>query len=751
MPPGHARRIILWRPKYSTSSDAAGVDVTDLKSAPKEYFQDGPYAATRDQRPAARSISAGVPSLQLICLTKARELLELREDRREVLADIMPAWRDHSVHYESAVKSRPVQELLPGVDADPSSITPLKRVDPLTWALVIQLIRDLPSRFRCYEIALSDVHLPLFQHVPDSTQFCIITILNLAGCSHLTDDTISNLKDLHGLIALNASHCMGLSTAAITRLRNTLVRDQDAEQGTTRRGPWRLRILWLRGCRSLNSNVFMELDKFPLLTVVDLTDTSCYNRGNTSFRSAAVAQSNLYHPAHLLDATHTLLSTKGVLPSRNVFSLYVDQLHPDVESVKRPHRPTVKEEDGFVVLSKNAMRHGRLAPESVEKKAKHDDRSSLLRRAHYEGYDDWDLVSKYVSNPDERFDTWMDESSESSGESESETIPDDDSRGGVGNFYQTSLPQSEVEAIFLRKMNTFAPPKTTSNLNHHLNPLMLFRKPPPHTTLSMPTPANATARTPVHHSEFEVATAPVNRSLPHVQAALQSLGKLNKQLTRKQVSGVVRPADGFVIASGAESSKMPRNPFLAKSRRPMPDFGTPSTAPSSPRVQPSDLSTHGHSLVQEKRISRSNSTRMVDNTVVPTLTPPSPDIGSRPLRGISTLAVPPPPPPTKKRPRTSSKSAPAKKAKPTTLDPALAAASPTVKGAGLRPMTSTSLRQKMAEQQKRTEEDRDQMLSAEKKERRKSTGSVKAPSSFLKPRERTSTAGGGLDSWLKRS
>ena len=268
MPPGHARRIILWRPNSTASSDAAGIEVSDTKSAPKEYFQTGPYATTHDQRPTARSAAAGVPSLQLICLSKARELLVLREDWRGVLTDAMPAWRNHATTYEAVVKSRSIQHLFPGADPDPASVAPLKCVDPLTWALVAQLIPDLPTRFRCYEITLSDIHLPLLQHIPDSKEFCLITVLNLQGCSHLTDDTISNLKDLHGLTALNASNCTGLSTIAIVRLRNALVRDEGDTGGVIRRGPWRLRILWLRGCRLLNSKIFTELEKFPLLSVV---------------------------------------------------------------------------------------------------------------------------------------------------------------------------------------------------------------------------------------------------------------------------------------------------------------------------------------------------------------------------------------------------------------------------------------------------------------------------------------------------
>ncbi|KZV64949.1 hypothetical protein PENSPDRAFT_756891, partial [Peniophora sp. CONT] len=336
----------------------------------------------------------------------------------------MPAWRAHTTTYDSVVKSRSIQHLLPGVDSNPSSVTPLKRVDPLTWALIIQLVRDLPSHYRRYEITLSDIHLPLLQHIPDSNEFCLITVLNLQGCLHLTDDTIFHLKDLHGLVALNASGCTGLTTTAITRLRNGLVRDKHDTENVTRRGPWHLRMLWLRGCRSLNSNVFAELEKFPLLSVVDLTGTGCYNRGSTTFQAATAAQIKLYHPAQLMDATYALTSAKGVLPSHNVFSLYIDELHPETNRLNKPHRPTVKEEDGYVVLSKNTLRHGRLPPESTDRKPlTHDDDRTPAHfslQSLYEDGDGYDVLN-YVSNPDEHAEAWERGSMRSPAESDDES------------------------------------------------------------------------------------------------------------------------------------------------------------------------------------------------------------------------------------------------------------------------------------------------------------------------------------------
>jgi hypothetical protein len=142
--------------------------------------------------------------------------------------------------------------------------TSFQRLDPRLWAVLVQIYDDLPVCLGSYNIPLSDLHLPLLQRLSCTSQFSIITILDLPACPDLTDDTIYALKLLHSLVAFDAS-ATTISSYAIKVLSHTLVA---TEYDATPRGPWSLRILRLRNCKNIDNVVYSHISPFPLLSVV---------------------------------------------------------------------------------------------------------------------------------------------------------------------------------------------------------------------------------------------------------------------------------------------------------------------------------------------------------------------------------------------------------------------------------------------------------------------------------------------------
>jgi hypothetical protein len=142
----------------------------------------------------------------------------------------------------------------------------LCNLDPRLWCALVQIYDDLPHSCRVYNIPLNDTHLPLLQRVSSTSQFSLLTILDLPACPHLTDDSISSLKLLHSLVAFDASATV-LSSYAVNVLARTLVLDP------SRRGPWGLRILRLRNCMNIDNSVSSHIDLFPLLSVLGASST----------------------------------------------------------------------------------------------------------------------------------------------------------------------------------------------------------------------------------------------------------------------------------------------------------------------------------------------------------------------------------------------------------------------------------------------------------------------------------------------
>lgn len=183
-----------------------------------------------------------VPSLSSICL----QILGDLPDPLEVNLGFR-------LHYRS--------EITP-----PSSFS----LHPNLWICLVQLYDNLPACLRSYNIPLYHPHLPLLQRVHSTSLFSLLTILDLPACPDLTDNSISNLKFLHSLVAFDASETT-LSSYAVKVLARTLVYTQ---YDTTRRGPWFLRILRIRNCKNIDNDVYDHISLFPLLSVVGAFFTS---------------------------------------------------------------------------------------------------------------------------------------------------------------------------------------------------------------------------------------------------------------------------------------------------------------------------------------------------------------------------------------------------------------------------------------------------------------------------------------------
>lgn len=139
----------------------------------------------------------------------------------------------------------------------------LADIDPRLWANIIQIYEDLPEELRTLPIQLADPHLPLLQQIPSTSNFALITVLNLSRSQTLTDASILALKALHNLCALDIS-CTEVTSHGLRRLSRTLIFNDIGK----RRGPWTLRILRMRDCRKIDNEIFSFLKDFPLLCAI---------------------------------------------------------------------------------------------------------------------------------------------------------------------------------------------------------------------------------------------------------------------------------------------------------------------------------------------------------------------------------------------------------------------------------------------------------------------------------------------------
>ncbi|KAG8217507.1 hypothetical protein J3R82DRAFT_5655 [Butyriboletus roseoflavus] len=232
--------------------------------------------------------------------------------------------------------------------------------DPCLRAALAQLVHPLPPHLHELDLPLSHPDLPLLQKIPDSPVFSLVTLLSLPNCIHLRDDTIANIRTLHRLLALDLRGC-SISSYALTTLARGLVASSNDDSART--GTWGLRLLSLHGCHNIDNDVLCVLQKFPLLSAIDLRFTRCsptaVNARLSSFGFRPSDNNSLFHPASLPLALCTLekvaLAASDPIslyscPPQSVFRVHIDELshlpsHPKqvvpVASLSTSH-PTIR-------------------------------------------------------------------------------------------------------------------------------------------------------------------------------------------------------------------------------------------------------------------------------------------------------------------------------------------------------------------------------------------------------------------------
>ncbi|KII88523.1 hypothetical protein PLICRDRAFT_41684 [Plicaturopsis crispa FD-325 SS-3] len=296
--------IVLWRPKAQASAE----DATVLESvlSPQDLGV-APYSI------GSQRVHRRVPSLGWFCLTR------------------MTAFPDEFGHALGTTRlshhpERILQEVFPSYK--PGSPLALSQVDPRLWALLVQLYpSSLPTIFDSYPIPLSDPHLPLLQRIPSTTEFALVTVLDLTYQQQLTDDTVVYLRQLRTLAALDISET-SISVYGVKVLSRSL------------ESP--LRILSLRDCWKIDDEVLPSLMQFPLLSVIDLRGTQCTPRATAKGASgfSPATDPSLYHPTPIHAALQSLSEAPNVHSSAHVFYLHVNALHhPAPLRSRKPSRP----------------------------------------------------------------------------------------------------------------------------------------------------------------------------------------------------------------------------------------------------------------------------------------------------------------------------------------------------------------------------------------------------------------------------
>ncbi|TFK76455.1 hypothetical protein BDN72DRAFT_891505 [Pluteus cervinus] len=226
---------------------------------------------------------------------------------------------------------------------------PDSKVDPRLWATLVQIYDKLPPELSSYALPLGDEYLPLLQCIQCTTQFSLVTILELPGCNLLTDDSIAEFKSLHTLAALDITGTQ-ISPAAIKTLSETLLWADPQPDGTQqRRGPWSLRVLCLKDCSQLNNAVLPHLLAFPALSVVDLRGTKCRIDPNYPYQPSN--DGTLFHPTPIADALGTLTTRFATLhSSTNPHSFHIRTPY-HLQSLKAS--PNVRPENELYVLPRS--------------------------------------------------------------------------------------------------------------------------------------------------------------------------------------------------------------------------------------------------------------------------------------------------------------------------------------------------------------------------------------------------------------
>ncbi|KAI0748086.1 hypothetical protein C8Q80DRAFT_1170076 [Daedaleopsis nitida] len=317
------RPIVLWTPRTTLTSDDACTSIVQYSLPLPPSTIRAPYQSSPEDTANETSGLSYVPPLSYFCI---KTLVDYPDQIHELgparLRYERPAGRDDFDILQALIPTyRPF-------DSANHRGFNLRVVDPRLWAVLVQIFENLPCLFRNYTLPLSDPHLPMLQTIPSTEHFSLITVLSLSRCRDLTDDTVQELRHLHTLSAFDAS---------VTALSSWGEGDSSANNPSVRRGPWGIRVLYLKDCINIDDEVLHCLPRFPLLSVVDLRGTIC--KPWRQARSPFVASSSreLYHPSPLAGVLRKLASLTR--EARTLFShptphvLNVDSLHHTASSV----------------------------------------------------------------------------------------------------------------------------------------------------------------------------------------------------------------------------------------------------------------------------------------------------------------------------------------------------------------------------------------------------------------------------------
>ncbi|KAH7930787.1 hypothetical protein BV22DRAFT_999811 [Leucogyrophana mollusca] len=247
--------IVLWNPRRHTShaTDDAGTSIKKSVLAPP--VPPPPY--TLSQPSQSHRV---VPPLAYFCI----RALSAYPDQLHVLGHIRIPYRPDIL-----------RALIPCCNGSTGGEARdmaehgrlcLQAVDPRLWATIAQVMHPLPYSLRDLDLPLADLHLPLLQQIPSTPHFSLVTLLSLPCCKELCDETISALRKLNSLVALDLRGTP-VSSYGVNVLARGLSWDR-SEGRASRVGPWGLRILRLHSCRKVDNGVFSALHKFPLLSAV---------------------------------------------------------------------------------------------------------------------------------------------------------------------------------------------------------------------------------------------------------------------------------------------------------------------------------------------------------------------------------------------------------------------------------------------------------------------------------------------------
>ncbi|KAA1471183.1 hypothetical protein DENSPDRAFT_880271 [Dentipellis sp. KUC8613] len=367
--------IILWRTRQENTTDDAGVTILKSTLPPPALFDPGPYELSRRVERGQADLNTSlryVPSLAYFCL---KTLLPYPEDIHHFGPPRL-RYEPPSLPFTYDILRALIPSYCPWPDHCEEEGLRLSEVDPRLWASIVQVFTELPDEFRVYSLALSDKHLPLLELIPQRTDFSLLTVLELPGCPDLTDDTIFELKALHGLSAFDATATQ-LTAQGLLRLSRTMTWAEGETNASKRRGPWQLRILRLRNCRLIGNRVFDALATFPLLSVIDLRGTNCSRNASRFppfFRSST--DQDLFHPTSLLESLSHLASSPTLFSSDNYYAIHIPrrdygasaQGRTSITSYPVSTRPipTVAPEDSYVVLPPSSGVTSSIAPASAD-------------------------------------------------------------------------------------------------------------------------------------------------------------------------------------------------------------------------------------------------------------------------------------------------------------------------------------------------------------------------------------------------